>query len=528
MAVEQHEGLIDAYLAGRESGDGPGLESLDKVYWERAERALREALKKETHRVILDKYQRFVVDYGVVDFRILDGPEARYQGTFVRELYQGGPANVMYFSEWLSDRFRKTRLIESMQAEAEVEAEEDAGKAAKVLAGLKAAYHRLGGAFDNLPGVPPEVVLRLREGQMDQLIVNLSSRNDPRADKLKAVREQVFQKARARVSDEAVMGMFDQIKKLEAVIMHPRRRASEVGGKKPDPVSEEVSYKQAIDFVKTELTLVSSVIKLGAMGSGIAKTHNVLGEDATRITKQDVVDLLPTIFDVDPDLPAAPVMMIAPFMGTGFFEWDRDTLIFPVQPTRDAESAIAAAFGHFRIMADMLHNEGRMRNRYEKKCGGGDFRSNFIRDYQHWVLRVGRGYRAGLEGENFEFFRDEIGPREEHLFALALYRRKTPAERQRWIEEIQGRIARKEDSAQDHYDLAILSMMEGKRMNTVKQLAIAAKMDPSSERTMFTLGHLLDEDGNVDTAKGAFEAVQNLDNGTIWQVYATDRLQNLK
>jgi len=525
--LDQHiERLLEASGKGGIQEMPPEeLSALDDCYWERAEDVCRTVLKNGKRRMVLESADRLLVDLGVVDFRFLSKDHSKLKDVLLRELYQPAPDSVQYLSESLSDFHRRFHLMRSLGEEGVAKTTAGQGEqepSEKLQEGLRGFYQRLGRALDNLPGVARDVVSKLKSGELDRAILNFTADHDPRAEKLRAFRDKILNKARSRVQDLARLEMFDQMKQMETLFFLQASDVKSLRARSGKPIRAAV--EEGVDFLHTQFRLIRSLLKLGAAGSGIARIHSVLLEDAVRVTKADVVKLLPVLHEVDAELPDSTVLL-APFSGVGFFEWDRDMLVVPVQPTRDIVSTVIAAFAHYRVMADVLHEESRLYTAYQDTFGkNGNFRQDFIRDYQNWVLRVGDGFRGGVDGRVFDFFQAHIGPRKEHLFAPASLAKQTTEERDQRMKEIQGRIDMAEDTAADRYALGILLGLAQNMAGAISNLKMAVKMNPLDERTLFTLGHVYEMRRDTRKAQELFRTVVNLAGRSIWQVYAADRL----
>ena len=108
-------------------------------------------------------------------------------------------------------------------------------------------------------------------------------------------------------------------------------------------------------------------------------THSVLAGDADFTGREDVAAVMRLVRDVDPGLPGHPHILIAPFYGGGFFEWDRDTMVIPLTPSKDVDECVVEAVANYRVMIDGLHQDGTLKRAY-RQVDQSDFHEAFVRD----------------------------------------------------------------------------------------------------------------------------------------------------
>ncbi len=518
---------------------------LDGRYWKEVESVITTVMREGGERLVFNKYQRYLLDCGLLDERLVSQAPADMKNILLKELYAEGRSNHFYFSQWLAERFRNFIVFNKFEA-TQAETEQAAGAVDEILLGFRGArvkiYAALKPFFENLPGFTKQVVELLCSGRLDMSVESTTVESFKKPDddalaeqknKFVSVRRQLVAKAKSRAVTDKQLALFDALGGLDdraaarlATYAEGVAQAKKPAQPEPDK-PKLISFHDRLEFVKGELKLVRSLLRLGVTGSGIARTHSVLLSNQKRLTKPNLLALLAKIFEVDPNIPGQPNMLIAPFLGTGFFEWDRDTIFVPLISTRSEEESIVSALGNYRIMIDNLHSQGNLKRAYETRFGESDFRNAFLRDYKSWILGVGKGFRGALDPDRFRFFKEYIGPAPDKLFAPFELVNISPSEHQELIKNIRAQINRSEASFEDHYKLAVLYYKEHRPAEALDQMAIAVKLNPTDGRAMYSLGYLCAKLGIWDKARKALEEVVNISASSLWQVYASDLLDKV-
>ena len=523
---------------------------LTNAYWARALQIVTDTVKRGGDQLIFNKYERLTIDLGLIDAQLVPDFESA-RTDILRELYARADSTHFYFSEWLAHRYRTFALTDQMETAA------SGGDTRRIALATQAQdpevqqfqlarsriYALLRGLFENLPGFPPQTVEMLFTGQMDvtieELGMSLARRPDPRtADQrrhLMNMRQRMVARARERAAADDERTYFDGLKKLDGLLEAKMLKAIEDARSSHDSrvvkgstrVSDSKDPGKRIDFLKSELNLVKSLLRLGVMGAGVTRTTPVLFSVTGRAKKGELRAALEAVRECDPALPGTPNMLVAPYIGTGFYEWDRDTVFVPLTPTRGVEEAIVTALANYRFMLDNLQGKGGLKRAYHIKFDKEDFRTGFIRDYKNWVLGVGKGFKGRMSDDAYEFFKSYIGPSTDDLFAPADLARISPEQRGELIKECRGRLNRAEGTYEDHHKLAVLYWKENRLQDALENIAAAVKLYPVDGRMMYSLGHVCVAVGYDAKAKEAFNEVLNIAPNTIWHIYASDALQRL-
>lgn len=513
--------LVDRYLKERSEGAVEAqllkvVGQLDPVYWSEVDDLASRAAKESADRLIFDKDARLHMDLGLLDWRLLEAGE-KNRPALLRELYAPSPANHLYFSEWLANRYRSFILMSRLGPPDARRGDTQVHRAARTR-----LYATLRPFFRNLPGFNPQAIELFLSCRLDETIDALARKEEERfaeqRKQLLAIRTQMISRARERAQSEDDLALFDALAKLDKI------SEEKGGGSRTILEARQVLLDDRLDFVRGEIKLVRSLLRLGVAGSGLTKTHSVLVSLDARLTKAQLAPLVEAVREADAGLPASPAIVIAPYVGTGFYEWDRDTVFVPLRSTRSPEDSVVTALANFRLMLDALQENGGLKKAAK---GGSDFRETFIRDYKAWVLGVGKGFRGALDPEGYAFFKERIGPRPENLFAPKEWVALTPDERQRTVQDCRGKINRAEAGFEERYRLAIIYHREDRRTEALEQVSEAVRLNPVDGRALLSKGLLLATFGSRDSARAAFEEVQEICPHSIWSVYASDELARL-
>lgn len=519
---------VDRYLRARDSaahGDLPRLAAdLDDAWWREAERLTLGAARAQADRLLLPPEERLILDAGLLDWRLIPGGvEAR--SSLLHELYAPGHPHEMYFSEWLALRYRQFVLYGGVVARKETP--ESGSLIVRSL--QKVHYAKLAPLFRNLPGFNRQAVDAFLEGRLDDTLELLAARgDDPQAAaqrrQLDEIRSRMVARARDRARSDEELSLFDALRKLDGQVQG--KRSAEPAMKEP-AVAGGPSPREREKFLRGELALVRSLLKLGISGSGLKRVSSVLMGENRRCAKADLGPVQALARECDATLPVTPTFLIAPYTGGGFYEWDRDTVFVPLVPTRSSEEAVVSALANYRIMVDALQEGGRLRKLYEQDFGAKEFQPSFVRDYKAWVLGIGRGNRGALEPKRYEFFVRHLGPQPSSLFAPKEWQALTPEERIETIKECRARINRGEDGFEDRYRLAVAYSRDRQHAQALQQVQEALARMPVDGRSLLALAHLSAQGGAKEAARKACAECIALAPGTIWSVYAAEEARKV-
>lgn len=535
MVTTEIDRRVGEFLAARGPGEAslvshPDLVriagDLNALWWQEVERLLVRVARDTPDRVAFTPEDRLLLDLGLLDWRLLPGGD-RNRPAFLREICTPGRPAVHYFSEWIARRFRQALLYGEMSPP-----DGDAPSPTRIIRDLRGRlYLRLSPLFKNLPGFDRQALDLFLSGRVDATLdamsLKLGKGPDERLQEQKRqlvdIRSRMLSRVRERIRSAEDMQLFDALRDLDRQIAEKR---SSVRVDLPLAASRTISPEEREKFVLEEIRFVKNVLWLGVTGSGVTRTYSVLATSQPRLTKADLETAFTLLRDADPSLPATSTVLIAPYQGGGFYEWDRDTLFLPLVPTRSADQAVLGAVANYRILLDTLQEGGRLKADYEKSFGG-DFHVGFTRDYKAWVLEVGRGFKAALDPERFAFFRQHLGPQAASLFAPPAWAGQSPKEDEEILKACRARVAKAQGTYEDHYRLAVFAARTQQVVQAIDHLRAALQANPVDGRALLALGYLTARTGNVEQARRHLADCMAMVPNSLWCVLAGEELQKL-
>ena len=528
---------VENFLAERGAGEvsvasrpelAPLAGDLNTLWWREVEKVLSRVTKEGTDRAVLSPDERLLIDHGVLDWRLVPGGD-KNKAVLLKELYAEGPANQYFLSEWILQRFRLFLLYGGMTA-----ADGESFSTTALLRDLRARlYTRLMPLFKNLPGFNQQSLDLFLSGRIDATLDAMTHRLKLQPDERLAeqrrqiadVRNRMVLRARERARTPDELALFDALRQVDREAVE--KRASKRLAKDAES-TRTVTLEEREAWIQSELKFVKQVLWLGVTGSGLARTYSVLLSAQQRLVKSDLDATLALAEQCDPMLPEAASILIAPYAGGGFYEWDRDTLFVPLVPTREPEQAVLQALANYRILLDKFHDNGKFKKEYETALeGGDDFGTSFARDYRAWVNGVGKGFKGALDPARFAFFRDRIGPQPALLYAPRGWVGRTPKEQEEIVKSARAKVGTGEARFEDYYRLAITAYHEHQPIQATQHLQSALRLSPVDGRALLALGLVSMRTGGGETAKQRFAECMSLAPGTLWSVYAGDELQKL-
>lgn len=508
------------------------IQKLDSIYWKKVEEIVSGALSGDADRFILDKYQRLIVDLGLIDARIIEESQLP-RVALLKELYERVGYNILYLSEWLSRRMQNFIVMGTLEENSapSIQSTQQGATVTNMREARVKIYRLITPLLSNLPGVSQKQVELVTSGKLDDAIDTIYLQLEKGETKelaeslsqLKALKSMILSKAKGRASTPDDYTHFDHLRKLDEAMDEMRKYIKSERA----VMKREVTAADKVNFLLSEMRLVKSLMRLGIAGSGLSKNHSTMLSVSRRVTKSKIVDVMNRVKECDPSLPMEHTIMVAPMGGVGFYEWDRDTIFIPLCPSVSIEEAIVMGFASYRIMLDMTQNESRLKKAFESDLSSTNFRSDFTRLYTTWVLKVGSGYKAAMTEKQYEFFKKAIGPSEPDLFGPKELAQQTPEERMKFIKEARNKLSRGEEDYMIRYGLGVIYWKERRPSDALREIAAAVKINPVDPRAMFTLGFLCTIAGFDEKAKKAFEEVLEIAPNTIWQIYAQEYLAKL-
>jgi len=510
-------------------------QKLDGLYWKKVESLLESRVSSDRDELNFSDEERLLIDVGLLDVALVENAAENLPQTLVEELNQPGPLNHFYLSEWLEDRYRRYRLTEDVTA-ADKESEQQ--QASKLQQARLAVLAKLKALFVGLPGITQELSALLTSGKLDEQILALDvallsnrklRRGFRQRKRLILMRGQILLKARARTRDAAALKMFDLLE--EIFVRDWRERYAARGKNKQKSSTTElkatVSRDKAVDYLLSELRFVKTLLPVGALAGGVARTCAVMFAEGPRVTMADTSRGFALAQACDREYTVDPVVLVAPFRGRGIFEWDRDSLVVSLHPVENPLDSVANAAGNYHMLIDSFQNEGKLRKSYEAAFPGENFQQSFQSDFRAWVTKVGRGETGGMDAARRDFFRENIGPNVDGVLAPATLRNLGPQARQMFRKRLEKQVSLSGDDGNLRHRLAVLHWQDENLDKALAEMAAAAKLLPGNGAVLFSLGRLLEEKGDRDKAAGMFQICAKKAADSIWKLYAEEKVRSL-
>lgn len=512
---------------------------LDNLYWQKAADVLAARLDGAapgTAVVPFTDDDRVLLDFGILDSGlIIDVDTTSFRERLLSERSERPPEDlsVSYLSSWLDARFRYLLTIE------EVGADNEAARLVQSSPGLHALIERRNRLLDSLrpymrhlPGVAEALSRLVAEGRLDDLMLRLfleRLRNpgdevDRRLFRLEAAYRYVMHRLAERMLDESYLRIIDEYAEVRMETFRRVNRLPKDTLEAPFSLRDEDRVKRQLI---AELKLVRSLLHLGTATSGISRPHSVLLRDIERATPSRVADVLALVRDADPRLALHRHVLIAPFTGNGFFEWDRDTLVVSLIPVRSVEEDVVTAVASLRIALDQFQQNEELKRAYQKAYPGADFRETFIKDYAAWVLKVARGQTQHMRRSSFDLFMQHIGHNGVDPVPLYELTGLTVAERDQLYKDILARVRDKSAGPNDLLVAGVIRWRTGDYPSASRYMEEAAHLAPVDGRILYSLGILLRNMRQRGTARRYLLQCTRDAAQSIWKVYSFEALRRL-
>jgi tetratricopeptide (TPR) repeat protein len=552
------EEIVELRAAGgRSPRYGELVSQIEDHFWKQAETALLESLDGGDEELEFSPANRLLLDMGLLDLRLVHRPNRDFLERLSAELDAPGPEGVLYMTEWFSARYRSflatrnlpdERVADSLLLKA---ADQEDSELAKARAQRNELYRRVSALFKELPGIKPELATAIGRGGVDNRVEELllaQAMDDHRAEGEKALDQsagvqakrydgvvlRVLEQARERTEDEDDLKYLETIASLRMAIfrksmVHSRRKmsseqATEVVPQesRPDP---QATRSEAENFLRTELRLLRSLLRIGSREGQVEHACSVLLNDVKRSTRGVVARVLDLVRLVDPKIGLNRDLLIAPFTGSGFFEWDRNALIIALTPARNAEEAVVNAVANFRLLDD-ARGAGKITAAY-RAMHGSNFRQQFLADYRNWVLRAGKGKRDALSDKSYKFFVENIGPPPAGPIIPHEMGRRSVSEREVEIKRLRRLVHTGSFAPEEAYHLGVMLWQNEQIEEAIREMEKAVKASPGDGRMLYSLGLLCRRRRLVSAARKAFRETVRVSPDSIWGIYAHEALRRM-
>ncbi len=503
------------------------LRTLNDLWWRRAGELIEAQAPEVGGSLQLDAAGRQLLDHGVIDPRLL-GQSDSFFATLSTELEIEVTGNIFYLSEWLQVRWELDTALADVEAADDKEATFRDNSAYQNahnsrMEALKKLQHLVRG----LPGTNPTIIDMLLSGRLmthleDLLYDELTGQGSPSEADKKLV--QFFRSLLLRIKERCLtkphQESFNMLTSRQERILKLVQESA-----KDHSVTTTMKRRQLEESstarvnMAGNLRLLKSLIPLGVAPSELDTPFSPLFDDINRTTKEDVHKHWEHLKIVDPLLPGAPDILIAPFAGDGFFEWDHNTLVMPLTTDHSRGVAMVHAVANYRIMTDMLNFEGRLRQAWAEAFGHTDYKKRFVEAYHNWVLGVGLGRTHAMGSEMFHFFIDHIGPDPKKAIGPSeLLKLDNDAQLTR-LKECRARINAGSESFVDWRDLGVIHWRRRNLREAHDAMENAHAARVSDPTVFFSLAYLRLQQGREEGRKDLQKLVK-LHPKTLWRSYA--------
>lgn len=522
------------------------MNELGALFWQKMENIIINALDPTTGELNFKRSDLFVIDAGLLSEKLIEGNCQALQDSLFREFTEQGEANHYYLSELIKQRHHQFMVYEQMSESQEdvILAEDQKSNYRGMTVVRDKIYEKIKPWFMGLPGVSSEAATFITSGKLDNQIETLSgqyieTRSDDllkKRNQLIQIRDKVLTQVKSRCKSPKELELIDGLTNLNNDIIKELIKAKTKEIKDKANVSEKKNAQMSIDkqlieksvsFLTKEVRLMKSLMSIGIISGGMIHAQYVLLADQQRTDKLRTAKIMNIVKEVDPRMPGNPDLVIAPYVGNGFFEWDHNSLIVSLTPVRAVEESVVSAVANYRILIDSLHNNNTLKKEYEAIFGEGTFRTNFPKDYQNWVLGIGSGKRSAMKPNALEFFKRHIGPSTDSIITPKELNSVSSTERQKLLSHLNSKILQGQKTFSNYYTLAVLNWQEADVRKAAELMEEAWKLNPKDGRTSFSAGALQKKIGRVQKAEGRFEACITDAPNTIWRLFAEEELSKI-
>ncbi len=537
----EQQSLIDEYLQlYNNSGDDrktaralkKSIGKLNSFYWKRVEEIVQDAIDSSREVLTFSDEDKLFIDMGFIDKSIVEGADEGIKERLVEERLIGGSPNHYYFTEWLEDRYKKFILSEQIEKQTAIENKEKNSELTRLKKSRKKILGKLKPFLKNLPGVNEQTTNHFLEGHLDDQLIFLSIRLLEESERplyirrysLKNLRNQIILKLRDQLDNETDFKLADMLDVIYTKIWKESFKDFESGSWGNTNILENDLFdpNKIIKYLKGEVKFVKSLLPVGALAGGITKCCSVLLKNTERINKKITQNEFQRCRESDRGFNVSPVVLIAPFNGRGFFEWDRDSLFVPLVPVDSAKSSIANASANYRMLIDSFQHEGKLKENYKVEYPEENFQLTFQKDYRDWICHIGSGVCKDIDSSKTKLFMDNIGPDFCNVLAPPKIKNLDLDARKRLTAMLEKQLSTSLHGKDDnlHYRLGVLYWQENKIEKAIAQIAKSLAFNGKNGIALFSLGLLLRRCNNKEKSIHAFKVCIKRVPESIWATYS--------
>lgn len=518
--------------------EGSFRRMLDNLYWEILEDLCLKRLDSDDHA--FEDAEKLLVNFGLLSREQLDQQdlsledvEKKLKKFNGRTTYDDDP--IYTLSEWACVWQMNSELFEE-QEKSEDENNEDENskaqqdwiddeKAQKFFITRINIYKKLLPLLQKLPGANANFLKSLLSGEFDkrvEMVLAIKSKAPEQLNlnhrRLISVRNTFYDQLKASINNEELLKLVHLLEKISAALV---QRMVQQDHQQEEQNHQDNDHDKLKKLVSNEVALLKSLLPIGGMEGREFFTSPILKNTEPLIHKKFVGDTLAQIHQCDPHIPKDLPVIIIPYRGSGFFEWDKNSLIIPVSPSVPQEEAIIRAVGNYKILTDQLDNRGEMKRLYEKNFDKGGFKNRFLQDYVQWVTHITLGHRKIMNVKKFDFFQDFIGPNLKNLLAPQALIQTPKAQLRKKIRD----MLTKSLSQEDYLTIASCFWLLDDKVKATQYADMALTAGMPNPRVFLTYGYTLKATRDKPKANQMFKNCLRYYKNTLWGTYAARELE---
>ena len=528
---EQACQLEDA--AQRRKDEGTYRRMLDGLYWEILEHLCHLHLTGKGSRFSLA--EKLLINFGFLSSQQLDKAEGlsetQLENTLLklqgRSPYDEAP--IYRLDEWASVWKMNAQLFESQQKKSPPQEVDwiDDDKAQKYLITRLNIYKKLIPTLKSLPGANLNFLKSLLTGEFDKnvelsmaLALKLPDKLELGHRRFISLHKTLLDQLRASVQDPDLKKLIVLLDKINQSFVQRRLRQDHIEERSSDSESQNV-FDAKSDFIKNEIKLIKNLLPIGGMEGKEFFTSPILRQSQPLISKTFVGDTLKLIHLCDPHVPKNLPLIIVPFKGSGFFEFDKNTLIIPLFPSLAPQEVIIRAVSNYRLLTDQLEQQGKMKWQYEKLFDKGRFKERFLQDYVQWITHISRGHRSIMLGKKFDFFLDFVGPNPQQLLCDPQLKDLPKVQLKRKINDI---LSAPQTTQEEYLVLATCFWLNQEPNKAVQYCESALTAGMPNPKVFLAYGYALREIKDRVKSVQMFKNCLRYYKDTLWGAYAAHEL----
>ena len=519
-------------LGQRRKDEGTYRRMLDSLYWEIFEVLCQVRLSGKGSRFTLA--EKLLINFGYLDPSQLDKVEesnpAQLEATLTklqgRSPYDEAP--IYRLDEWASIWKMNAQLFESQQQKPAPPQEDwlDDDKAQKYAMTRLNIYKKLLPTLKTLPGANLNFLKSLLEGDFDKKVETCMVLELKAPDKVElghrriiALHKTLLDQLRAAVQDPEVKKLIVLLDKINHSFVQRRLRQDGFQDNKDEETRSSSELKS--DFIGNEIKLIKNLLPIGGMEGKEFFTSPILRQTQPLISKTFVGDTLKLIHLCDPHVPKNLPLIIVPFRGSGFFEFDKNTLIIPLFPSLAPQEVVIRAVANYRILTDQLEHQGELKRLYEKLFDKGRFKERFLQDYVQWITHISRGHRSIMHSRKFDFFLEFVGPNPKYLLCDPQLKDLPKVQLKRKINDI---LASTKTTQEDYLILATCHWLNQDIAKALQYCENALTAGMPNPKVFLAYGYALREMKDRAKSQLMFKNCLRYYKDTIWGAYAAHEL----